>query len=465
MRSMIKLKPTKEDDMYLVLYGKSSKKLINGTKKKVIPLSIARFIGQNILKDPPSVNINFMYDNGFAVDGKIMVPSAMSQSFAYVKLFKKGELLVATTNSDPLINSHRVLSIIDALPEINGDDIRDVRTAEGFMRNYQQQLRYYPAGTFEKLKAKLGFDPKLPKSAVNYRGKINRRTLTQILGSFPVDLNNTDLQTGGKTDLIVVSPQLPDEKLYYFLRNPEELDELQNCKLHSDFGILQGVSLNGGPSIVATSQDVRDDLTLEELSTDSVYNSSFRDPQLRALVRKAGYLESSGLALSYVQISNRNPKMCFGPEVEVTYLQGVQAVSKDEGKGLLNSSKYVKEHSFKYERGIKLDKRIDNASGIADVAIFEKSIDLSTFFSSPRDLDAFDGDVRVSGQAKQIFDKYFKEAVNTTAARIEQEKGVKVTGIVLSPIKVQSHFVDILIHIGMDPQGEYRLAATYLTKN
>src|SRR3989338_3374824 len=117
----------------------------------------------------------FMYTNGFYYDRKVVMPIAMSPHVADVKSYRKGELLVVTTDSDPLIDSYRALCIVDALPAITGKDMSDVRKAEDVVRDYNHLLEYGPDGAFEgrfaRLRVRLGFPPQLPKSARTYQGR------------------------------------------------------------------------------------------------------------------------------------------------------------------------------------------------------------------------------------------------------------------------------------------------------
>ncbi|MBI5388848.1 hypothetical protein HZB01_00545 [Candidatus Woesearchaeota archaeon] len=151
------------------------------------------------------------------------------------------------------------------------------------------------------------------------------------------------------------------------------------------------------------------------------------------------------------------------PESKVTYLQGVQAVASSDSSGVvIGEQPYVRGLSFKYDQGINLDERVEKADGIAHVAVFEQAVDLRTDFISPANINQFNGDVNAGGKTREIFERYFRNAVNNEGRRIEQEKDVKVSGVVLSHIKVQKHLVDALFTIATDKQGEYQLAATYL---
>lgn len=204
MASMIRLRYVNED-MYIVLARQPSIKDVNGKKREVIPISIASFAKEeDILEDPPSPNTTTMllYDDMYSLDRMVKVPIMREMKFLHVKSYerhKKGNILVLSTDSNMLINSHRVLQIVGALPSINGENIEDVRTAQSFIGGYN---RSSDLAEFAKI----------------YDGKIDRKNLVEILQSIPADTIGNKLVVGGKTDLVIASPALQANELLNLLK-------------------------------------------------------------------------------------------------------------------------------------------------------------------------------------------------------------------------------------------------------
>ena len=468
----ILLKPTNsQEGRYTIFRGAPTQKDVQGKNRTVIPIFAASFFG-NLLESKQALgdSVMFMADNGFITDGKWTLPGAQTPAFADVKTYDRGNLLVLSAKSDRIIESYRVLKILEALPAINNADLTDVRKAEQAVKDYQRfkksrdvkethGINLQDIMQFIKSLRQKTLMPKLPESVENYVKMIGKEKLIGCIQAVPTGMGGFALQPSGSTDLVIASQYMKADHLEYLLANQGELNELNNVRIYEKgYRAIEGVKLADAPGIISVSKSAAAGQNQANFSSVEFYDANFKEPKLRALVRKNENGNIAALALSQVRIGTRGVKQVLASPTEITYLQAVQPASKNGN--VAGADVFF----YNGRMDLKNPFKVAETVRIGHVAVFEKSADLTSEFRSPKDVSSFDGNVSTNEKAAGLFKYNFKNDVEAEAKRIEQENGVKVTGIVLSPIKVKTHIVDALVSIRTDHVGEYQLAATYLVE-
>ena len=145
----------------------------------------------------------------------------------------------------------------------------------------------------------------------------------------------------------------------------------------------------------------------------------------------------------------------------VNYKQAIQFAREYEvGKVSTDGSLVNKYNS---SEGVLLGKFASDFEGLAHVAIFSEETDFRNYFSSPAEMNKFDGSLDYK-DASRIYETHFRDSVNNRAEEIESKMGVKVKGVLLSPIKAVSRINDNGpgLSMGYSPNGEFCIAVSYL---
>lgn len=101
-------------------------------------------------------------------------------------------------------------------------------------------------------------------------------------------------------------------------------------------------------------------------------------------------------------------------------------------------------------------------SGLAHVAIFSQQVDFREYFKTPKDMHEFDGNYRIRGPARKIFEEHFRKPITEKAKEIQELKKVNIKGLHLSDIKTEYQLADAIVSIGTSPIGEFLMGASYL---
>lgn len=429
---------------------------------EVIPISVVQPLGlrgRSVLTTPPHAQTLVMHDLAYGVNGKFTTGVAHNLPLeGDVDAYKKGELVVISLPSDTFVNAHHALGILGNLPTIDPSTMEDARNAETFTRDYHHQH----LSLAQRALGFIGF-PTLPTSAQRFEGRLSKRKLSKLLSSLPSDTFGNVIKPNEQTRLVITSPTLRTDELQYLLGNLGELDELKGYAVH-EAGVLRDVNPLGEPHIIESSRPINGNL--DELLSSQLYQDQIRASQLRGFVRTTPYFLGNGLALSTVSINPRALHTFFGSSGEVNYTQAVQKFTT----GPVDPTTFeLPLYSLKINNGkVNLNRPgqgLEHTTGIAHVELFETSVDFRRDFSNPRAAADFNGSLFYSHQAVDIFNREFKDPLEKLGIKVQAEKGVVIGGVLLSPITTKTHPYDSITRIGIASRGEYRLAATYLTKD
>ncbi len=456
-----------KENIYLVFSGQTSFKPVNGNMGNVTPISAIRF-DRDITKELPNNSVFFKYGDGYKFDEKIYVFTS-DLHLANVKNNRDGTL-VFSTDSDKLINSYRVLQIVGALPSING--MEDVKFAQYVIANYDGYNGFHESqdnqiGLLSRLKSIIPLDYRIPNYFRKYSGKIGLENLVKILQSTPTDMSGNRLETGEKTNLVVDLSKQP-KSITECLQPPAGLSKPTKYSLITDYEIIKGVNLFNLPTILSTTKVLNKDESLEKSCLMNSYYESLRDGQLKSLIAPQNGVNSE-LVLSPVKIKitinpeyNKKPKskILSYPQGLVTYLQGFQTVTSSNN-GFVVDQKILKS-TFRYGNGINLFKPAENLYGVAHVAVFEQTINSYINWESSRNINHFSLHIYENTEFQALFHKYFRKSVDDEAERVQKEKGIKISGVVLSEIKVIYDNRGVFVTPQNNLEAVCRLAATYL---
>lgn len=145
----------------------------------------------------------------------------------------------------------------------------------------------------------------------------------------------------------------------------------------------------------------------------------------------------------------------------VNYKQAIQFARESEVEKVSTDGPLVNKYTT--SEGVLLGKFANDFKGLAHVAIFSEETDFRDYFESPVEMNEFDGSLDYK-DASRIYETHFRDSVNNRAEEIESKMGVKVKGVLLSPIKALSKINDNGpgLSVGYSSKGEFCIAVSYL---
>jgi len=218
------------NNWYTLFKGKDSEKNIgNGKTGQITPLSIME------VKDPlnadKSKKLSANFEYGYIYEDNLHTPNAVRISFneQQIKMQEKGELCILTSESEEIIRSYRILSILENMPQWNTNNVHNCREASDILSYGQRKLKESIFGESKpKLKQEptkfrnrlmylLGYERKSEENIEIYKGVINPSKLYSILHSLPIDSNGRTILPNQKVDLIFsksgICPRRLEEKI------------------------------------------------------------------------------------------------------------------------------------------------------------------------------------------------------------------------------------------------------------
>lgn len=412
------------------------------------------------LAQPPDRLVLLTWTNDFSVAGK-RLDTCPATGFidASVTAYQPGKLMVVTIPSNAVVDSSRVLEILKHLYPTP----KAVKSTEGFVGAYNAHCA---ADSRNDVNTFLLQDGK------RYTPVISADSLVNSLLALPTDSFGHSISRDGSIDLVVTTLDLHNrDELSAACRDS---DELRSRELINSGHRLENVVIATLPKTVMASHIVplSDGQTLHETAAVDCYDTGVRRDELRALVRK-GVLSAPSLVIGethiYGKLDTRRRTMgiTVGQDVHVPVCKfgvyhSVQEVSRG-GEGVVIQDGLT---AFVYSDGtLHMDQPIARAGYVADVASLRLEADISTHLHRFPEGKFTLGDVRTKqpfaySDTGYIFKSTLLPQVIAKAQQLEAQ-GHKITGVVLGEVEFETGGRSL--H-GVNPNGAYRIAATYVAR-
>lgn len=206
MTSYIRLTPGPEENTYMVFKGeKTAKKTGLFKRREITPIIFAAF-REDISLISDEHDITYCLDCALNVGNYTLVPGAQRLAVGTAKPYEFG--VVVETGLLPVVDEYRTVRIIEDLPSINIKDLRDVRHAQDFVREY----RIIEERTGYNTVAALGRMDREPKE--KYLRTLRLNDLVECLESMPAGIDGKPFSLlDDVAGLVLAKPDIEDEAL------------------------------------------------------------------------------------------------------------------------------------------------------------------------------------------------------------------------------------------------------------
>lgn len=238
-----------------------------------------------------------------------------------------------------------------------------------------------------------------------------------------------------------------------------------------DFSVMKGFEILGSPCVITHQKSAANPSNTTLPTIDQLLDVDFYHGIIMPQILSSAW-HSQALGDALVQ---RLSQDCVGPieihpfvmnifsvlDLAASFTYAVQPLGQQRGNNLALFYASVRPIC---NGQIDIRSRLTKGPihGVAYVTHLSIPVDLSKYFSTPRDIENFNGIISRDPLALNLFELFMKDHLESIGNEVAEQRGTQVKGVILSPVTV--HYMSSCSAAGIspDPQGELLVAATYL---